>query len=59
MIKVKNNKMRLTLALFVLPALLIYILFQILPLIGAVFFSFMEWNGIGVQLLSLLVLRTM
>lgn len=47
MIKVKNNKMRLTLALFVLPALLIYILFQILPLIGAVFFSFMEWNGIG------------
>lgn len=47
MIKVKNNKMRLTLILFVLPALLIYVLFQIIPLIGAVFFSFMDWNGIG------------
>lgn len=47
MIKVKNNKMRLTLVLFVLPALLVYILFQIIPLIGAIFFSFMDWNGIG------------
>ncbi|MGF7010211.1 raffinose/stachyose/melibiose transport system permease protein [Lachnospiraceae bacterium PF1-21] len=47
MIKVKNNKMRLTLMLFLLPALVIYLLFQIVPLVGAVFFSFMEWNGIG------------
>lgn len=47
MIKIENNKMRLTLTLFVLPALLIYTLFQIMPLIGALFFSFMEWNGIG------------
>lgn len=47
MIKVKNNKMRLTLILFVLPAFVIYVLFQIIPLIGAVFFSFMDWNGIG------------
>ncbi|WP_122643404.1 carbohydrate ABC transporter permease [Luxibacter massiliensis] len=57
MIKVKNNKMRLTLALFVLPALLIYILFQILPLIGAVFFSFMEWNGIGGSALQFVGLK--
>lgn len=47
MIKVKNNKMRLTIVLFILPALLVYLLFQIIPLIGAIFFSFMDWNGIG------------
>lgn len=47
MIKVKNNRMRLTLALFILPALVIYTVFQILPLLGALYFSFMKWNGIN------------
>lgn len=47
MIKVRNNKMRLTIFFFLLPALLIYVLFQIIPLVGAMFFSFMEWNGIA------------
>lgn len=47
MIKIKNNKTRLILLLFILPALLIYTLFQIVPLVGALIFSFMEWNGIG------------
>lgn len=33
--------------LFLLPALLLYILFQILPLAAGIFFSFMSWRGIA------------
>lgn len=33
--------------LFIVPALVIYILFQIVPIIGAVFFSMVDWNGIA------------
>lgn len=47
MIQIKDNKTRLTIMLFILPALLIYIFFQIIPLLGAVYFSFMDWNGIA------------
>lgn len=47
MIKLKNTKTKLIVFSFLLPALLIYIVFQILPIIGGVFFSFMDWNGIG------------
>lgn len=47
MIKLKSKKTQFYIALFIVPALLIYLLFQIIPLIGAVYFSFMEWNGIG------------
>lgn len=44
---VKNKKMRRTVILFLLPAFVIYTLFQIIPLIAAAYFSFVEWNGIG------------
>lgn len=47
MIKVKNNRMRLTILAFLLPAILIYVIFQIVPLIGAVIFSAVDWNGIA------------
>lgn len=47
MINIKNNKTKFFIFLFVVPALVIYIIFQIIPLIGAVYFSFMEWNGIS------------
>lgn len=33
--------------LFIVPALLIYIVFQIIPIIGSVFFSLVDWNGIA------------
>lgn len=47
MIKFKNRKTLLILALFLIPSLLIYIVFQIIPLFGALYFSVMDWNGIA------------
>lgn len=47
MIQVKNRKMRSNILLFLAPALVIYFVFQIIPLLGAVFFSFVDWNGIA------------
>lgn len=47
MIKLKNTKTKLIVFSFLLPAFLVYIVFQIIPIIGGVFFSFMDWNGIG------------
>lgn len=47
MVKIKSKKVKFTIFLFVVPALVIYILFQIIPLIAAVYFSFMSWNGIA------------
>jgi len=47
LIKLKNNKMRFYIFLFLLPALVIYLLFQIVPLIGALYFSVNDWNGIA------------
>lgn len=47
MIKLKSKKAKLTIALFVLPALIIYVVFQLLPIMGALYFSFGEWNGIA------------
>lgn len=43
----KNKKAMLTAILFLTPALLVYIVFQIIPIIGGLYFSFMEWDGIG------------
>lgn len=57
MIKLKNNRTRLTVFLFILPALFIYILFQILPILGGIFFSFVEWNGIAGSSLKFAGLR--
>lgn len=47
MINLKSKKTKFYIFLFIIPALVIYIIFQIIPLIGAFYFSFMEWNGIA------------
>ncbi len=47
MIKLRNKRAKLTVFLFLLPALLVYITFQIIPIIGGVIFSFIDWNGIA------------
>ena len=47
MIKLKTAKEKFTIFLFILPAYLIYFCFQIVPLIGGVYFSFADWSGIG------------
>ena len=47
MIQLKSKKTKFLVSLFVVPALVICIVFQIIPLIGAIFFSFVDWNGIG------------
>lgn len=43
---VKTTKGKLGIYLFTLPALLIYIVFLIIPILGALYFSVVEWNGI-------------
>ena len=47
MLKIKSRKVRMGIMLFIVPALLIYVIFQIIPIIGAVFFSLVDWNGIA------------
>lgn len=43
---VKTTKEKMKLLLFTLPALLIYVIFLIIPILGAFYFSVMDWNGI-------------
>jgi len=43
---VKTKKDKTKIFLFSLPALVIYILFLIVPMIGALYFSVVNWNGI-------------
>ena len=33
--------------LFLVPALVIYLVFQIIPIIGSIYFSLVDWNGIA------------
>ena len=47
MIKIKKTSTKFKIMLFVVPALVIYLVFQIVPLIGGVYFSFVEWSGIS------------
>lgn len=47
MIKARTLRAKMILALFLLPALLIYTLFQILPIAGGIYFSMADWDGIG------------
>lgn len=47
MIKLKSTKAKIGVMLFVLPALLVYLVFQIFPIFGAIFFSTVDWNGIA------------
>lgn len=42
----KKTKDKSKLFLFLAPALIIYVVFMIIPMLGAVYFSLVEWNGI-------------
>lgn len=57
MIKIKNKKSVFCITLFLLPALLIYIVFQIAPLLGALYFSLVDWNGIAGSKVNFVGLR--
>jgi raffinose/stachyose/melibiose transport system permease protein len=47
MLKLKSRKDLLTVFIFLTPAVLIYTIFQIIPLIQSVYFSVTDWNGIA------------
>lgn len=47
MIVLKGKKTKINIVLFLLPAFMIYFVFQIIPIIGAVYFSLVNWNGIA------------
>ncbi|MHC1750645.1 MAG: carbohydrate ABC transporter permease [Cellulosilyticaceae bacterium] len=57
MVTLKTKKEKLTIGLFLLPALVLYIVFQIIPLIGAFYFSVVEWNGIAGSAVKLVGLK--
>lgn len=42
----KTTKEKSKVLLFIVPALVIYVIFMIVPMLGALFFSTAEWNGI-------------
>ncbi|SHJ11122.1 carbohydrate ABC transporter membrane protein 1, CUT1 family [Clostridium amylolyticum] len=46
MIHLKTKKDKSKLLLFLLPALIIYVVFLIMPMFGALYFSMADWNGI-------------
>lgn len=45
--KIRSSKAKWIAVCFVLPALIIYTVFQIIPLIGAFYFSLSDWNGLA------------
>ena len=47
MIRLHSSREKWKLSLFVLPSFLVYTLLLMIPLIAAVYFSFMDWNGIA------------
>lgn len=47
MIYLKTKKDKTKVFLFIVPALVIYIAFQIVPMFGALLFSIADWNGIA------------
>ncbi|MCQ8212764.1 sugar ABC transporter permease [Cetobacterium somerae] len=49
MIKIHKKSDKMLILGFVLPALLIYVAFQIIPLMGALVFSVSKWNGLAVS----------
>lgn len=57
MIQLKSKKTKFFVSLFVVPALLIYVVFQIVPLVGAILFSFVDWNGIAGSEITFVGLR--
>lgn len=44
--QIKGVKEKSRVFLFMVPALIIYIFFMIIPMIGSFYFSIMDWNGI-------------
>lgn len=44
--ELKTKKEKCKVFLFLVPALLIYILFMIIPMLGSFYFSLVDWNGI-------------
>ncbi|WP_055668865.1 carbohydrate ABC transporter permease [Desnuesiella massiliensis] len=46
MVHLKTKKDKSKILLFILPALIIYVVFLIIPLFGAIYFSTADWNGI-------------
>jgi len=57
LMKMKSSKAKLIGLCFVLPALIIYTVFQIVPLIGAFYFSFADWNGLAGSPINFVGLR--
>lgn len=57
MIHLKTRKDRIRVFLFIVPALIIYVVFQIAPMIGAFFFSVADWNGIASSSIKLVGLK--
>lgn len=55
--KMRSSKVKLIAVAFVLPALIVYTMFQIIPLFGAIFFSVSEWNGIAGSKISFVGLK--
>lgn len=45
--KLKTTGSKLFVLGFLMPALIIYVVFQIIPLIGAVYFSMSKWDGLA------------
>ena len=46
MIKLKSKKTRMGIMLFLVPALVIYLVFQIIPIICSIYFSLVDWGWI-------------
>lgn len=49
-VKVRNKKKLVSLFLFTTPALIFYIIFLVIPMIGGVIYSFTDWNGLNLNL---------
>ena len=47
MLKIRNKKDILIILCFLIPAVLIYTVFQMIPLLQSVYFSVTDWNGIA------------
>lgn len=57
MIQLKTKKDKTKIFLFIVPALVVYVVFQIIPMLGALFFSVADWNGIAGSPIKLVGLK--
>lgn len=44
---ISKSKQNLSLLIFTLPAILVYLIFKLLPAIFGIFYSFTDWNGLN------------